>query len=110
MKDEDDTILIKTTLGQRSKRDIERNKYNQWRSSTKEAAIYIAILYVLAGGKCPHCGCFMIITKDPKYSIHPNKATLDHITPLSKVLVHKKFGLQIMCYKCNNEKGDKIIV
>lgn len=35
--------------------------------------------------------------------------TIDHIVPASRGGVKRKFNLQTLCKKCNEEKGDMII-
>lgn len=85
---------------------IERGKYHAWRNQTKEAKIYLSTLFAMCEGECPKCGRDMILTFSKQYSTFDNRATLDHIVPMSKVVEHNKFGLQILCARCNQDKGD----
>lgn len=39
---------------------------------------------------------------------HPNKATIDHILPVSKGGTHALVNLVICCYPCNQEKDNMI--
>lgn len=95
------------TLGKFSKRDIARKQYAQWQNRTREAKMYKAILFVLSEGKCPNCGIYMVLSFNYKMNKRDNAATLDHTIPIAKTLEHSKYGLEIMCKKCNSEKSDK---
>lgn len=94
-------------LGNSSKRLIARKRYEKWRTRSKESKIYIATLFAMCNGSCPECGCEMFLSFSVKNNRSPYKATLDHITPLAEVEKHDKFGLRIMCYRCNQKLGIK---
>ena len=107
----DNAVLINIPLGRNynppSQLDRIRKQYKSWRQHTKESKILLATLFALCEGKCPLCGKNMVLAFDGNCSDVANSATLDHITPLSKVLEHKKYGLQIMCKCCNSLKGNR---
>src|SRR3990172_1007987 len=85
-----------------------RKLYLAWRNNATEAKIYLSTLFALAQGVCPFCKVDMVLHF--KETQEDNRATLDHIDPLSKTMEHDKFNLQIMCYKCNTAiKGSRMI-
>ena len=105
-----DTVRIEGMKpGRNSRRNLARKQYTQWQNSTKESRIYKAVLFALAGGKCPTCYVDMILSYNAIVNMQLNAATLDHTIPLSKVLEHHKYGLEIMCRKCNGDKADKTV-
>jgi hypothetical protein len=53
---------------------------------------------------CKMCGCKTIQTN----KILKNKATIDHIIPLSKGGVHSYSNVQTLCFSCNSSKGDRL--
>lgn len=98
-------MKLETALGPRSKKEIARGKYDRWISNTKESKIYICVLFALARGKCPTCGVDMVLSFNEEVRRQDNSATLDHTIPIALVKEHHKYGLEIMCRKCNQEKG-----
>lgn len=99
-------IQITTKAGKRSLTAARRN-YHQWRNRSKQSKIYLGTLFALCDGVCPYCNCDMVLSFNHGVNQRNNAATLDHITPLSKLLEHKKYGLEIMCRQCNVKKGSK---
>lgn len=101
-------MKIEAKVGQRSMRELKtaRKNYNAWMNRSKESKIYRAVLYALSDGDCPVCGRHMIMSFHGDQG--DNLATLDHTLPLSVTLEHKKVGLEIMCQKCNFDKGSKL--
>ena len=83
-----------------------RKRYADWRRKTMESKIYIATLFALCRGKCPICDVDMILSFNDVDNQQPFCATLDHTDPLSEILEHRKYGLQIMCKACNEKKGN----
>lgn len=94
--------------GKASKHDLARKQYNRWLYRTKESRVYKAILFALSEGECPKCGIDMFLSFNGDMNTKDNAATLDHTIPLAIVLEHRKYGMEIMCRKCNNKKGDKV--
>ena len=86
---------------------LARKQYSRWLGRTKESRIFKAVLFALAGGECPSCGVDMVLSFNGIINKQPNAATLDHTIPLAVVLKHKKYGMEIMCFKCNSQKGAK---
>lgn len=95
------------TLSRKSRYNLARKKYADWANARVESKIYKATLFALCGGECPSCGVDMVLSYNKEINEQPNSATLDHVVPLSKVLEHQKYGLQILCFKCNVDKGHK---
>jgi len=50
---------------------------------------------------CPGC--------KKKFNTSNREPTVDHIIPLSKGGLDKECNWQLLCRKCNVEKGDKVI-
>lgn len=82
----------------------KRKRYEQWLTRTKEAAVYKAVLFAICRGVCPDCGINMVLSFDEKFNQLPNAATLDHTIPIASIIKDHKYGLQILCKKCNNGK------
>lgn len=99
-------MKIEVPLHNKSLKELVRGRYERWRNNTKESKIYLCTLFALSEGICPACSTKMILSFDGKYNRHPLLATLDHTIPLSKILEHKKYGLEIMCFQCNQKKAD----
>lgn len=55
-------------------------------------------------GVCASCGCVVSL----EYNT-PNQATVDHIVPRSAGGNEEFSNLQLLCRRCNEEKGDTII-
>ena len=68
--------------------------------------ISLGILYKRDGGQCQRCNRQL-----RRLSVVPNKRapTIDHIIPLSLGGKHKWDNVQLMCFRCNSLKGDRII-
>lgn len=96
------------TPGKTSKRDLARKHYSHWQWRTTESKVFKALLFALARGKCPSCGVDMVMSFNEKINTQDNAATLDHTIPLAYTLEHSKYGLEIMCKKCNSAKSDKL--
>lgn len=79
--------------------------YQRWRNRSRESKIYLCTLFTLADGKCPECKVDMIVTFADLNM--PNKATLDHIDPLSETMEHDKLNLRIMCQQCNGTRRER---
>lgn len=94
-------------ISPRSKTMLLRKQYQRWRWRSKESRMLIATLFILCGGVCPECGKPMILSFNKLDNERDNSATLDHITPISRVIETSKYGMQIMCRRCNGLKGNK---
>jgi superfamily II DNA or RNA helicase len=53
-----------------------------------------ALLWYTAGGKCQRCGCEL-----------PNEFAADHVVPYSVSKRTNFHEMQVLCHKCNREKG-----
>lgn len=85
-----------------------RKLYGKYRQRRKESKIYIAMMFAMCEGVCPVCERKMILSFDDIENRRGISATLDHTTPLSYELEHKKSGLEIMCKECNHRKGNTL--
>ena len=54
------------------------------------------------GGRCGYCTDFMTLGLG-----YPATATIDHIIPLSKGGLRKRFNELAACQQCNTQKADK---
>src|SRR5262245_35138370 len=99
---------LELSMTKKDKADVARRGYHQWRNRKRTAKIYIAVLFAMCGGVCPICGCGMILSFDQQENERPNSATLDHTIPLVETMEHSKFGLEIMCKRCNSIKSDRV--
>jgi 5-methylcytosine-specific restriction endonuclease McrA len=54
------------------------------------------------GYRCYLCGTTVVIHIEDG---HPNKATIDHVIPLSKGGGHTEENVKTCCFECNNLKG-----
>lgn len=95
---------IRMNKSKKDEVDIARRGYHRWRQRKKTAKIYIAVMFAMCEGKCPECGRDMVLSFSQPYSDIENSATLDHTIPLLESAPHSKFGLRIMCKKCNSER------
>ncbi len=57
------------------------------------------------GGKCP--GCDVMVTFK---HLAPDQATVDHVVPKSKGGSEDFDNLQLLCRKCNQDKGDTLLL
>lgn len=106
-----DRISMEVVIGSKGqtklahyRKNNDREAYRKWRQRSKESRLYLATMFVLAEGRCPKCGIDMYI--DFKNESRDDKASLDHIIPLSKTMEHTKLGFQIMCTRCNRLKAN----
>lgn len=60
-----------------------------------------SVVFNRDGWACQSCGCK--VTRRGK-RLHDRKATIDHITPLSRGGDHTYANVQTMCWKCNHQK------
>jgi 5-methylcytosine-specific restriction endonuclease McrA len=54
-----------------------------------------------AGGRCRSCDVQCTLVNNT-----PDEATLDHVVPLGRGGRHVLSNVQLLCRKCNSEKGD----
>lgn len=59
-------------------------------------------------GICLVCNKQMIF-KTERIKTPKNYATIDHVIPINKGGSFKEENLQLLCYRCNHKKSDKII-
>lgn len=54
-------------------------------------------------GICAHCGEQVNLIHD-----HPKSATIDHVVPLSRGGLDVISNMQLLCYECNQMKGNDL--
>lgn len=69
---------LELKLKEKDKADIARRGYHRWQQQKKTAKVYIATLFAMCEGKCPHCGVDMILSFSEKDRDRGDNATLDH--------------------------------
>lgn len=74
----------------------QKDKPRSYKSQSKITKRRRRLTYQRDGYQCLKCGTY-------------DNLSIDHIVPLSKGGLKKRFNLQTLCNDCNNEKGDKII-
>lgn len=57
---------------------------------------------------CPYCGCRMVVVTQQRGVPDPEeKATVEHVIPLSKGGTNRKNNLVAACVKCNQARGNQ---
>jgi len=97
-------MKIEIPIHKKSNLEKARSDYRRWRNKRVTSKIYLSVLFSICEGKCPTCGVDMILSFNNTDNQSKRSATLDHIMPLSEILKHSKYGLQIMCKDCNSRK------
>lgn len=73
-------------------------------AGTLRGQVSLLAIYRKAKGMCQICSCKTVLSA----SHVPNRATLDHIIPLSRGGLHIEDNLQLACWRCNTEKSNMI--
>lgn len=87
------------------KRDNAQHEHRNARNGKPDTSITLSRLYRRDGGVCRACGKELSFDKDPN---DPEYPSIDHIIPLSKGGLHQWDNVQLMCRRCNWEKGDRV--
>lgn len=77
------------------------------RGDGSERGITVKALRDIHGDKCCYCGKNQVFNYDGKY--HPDKATLEHVLPLSRGGAHTFDNCRLACYSCNLQKNNKTV-
>lgn len=86
--------------------NAKRRKANL-RGDGSERGITVKALRDIHGDKCCYCGKNQVFNYDGKY--HPDKATLEHVLPLSRGGAHTFDNCRLACYSCNLQKNNKTV-
>jgi len=85
-------------------RNINTRIYRAKRRNYK--AIDIRIVFKESTGRCQICNRKLNLkTKYP----HPRSCSIDHIVPISCGGVDEYYNIQLACFKCNYEKGNRTV-
>lgn len=70
--------------------------------------VSVASLRKIHGDNCCYCGAEMSFIRRPRgEGIAPNRATLEHIVPISRGGSHTFGNTALACHRCNVSKNDK---
>jgi len=61
------------------------------------------------GDKCCYCGVLMDFVRGKRGSIKPERATVEHILPISKGGTHTWANTTLACHRCNVSKNAKTV-
>lgn len=87
----------------RQAKHTRRERYGVPRG-TNRGLVSLKAQYKKHKGTCQICGCNVIMSD----SHTENRATVDHMIPLSKGGLHVESNVQLACWKCNTEKADEL--
>lgn len=87
---------------QQARQDIRRRRRARQASATIEH-FQSQEVFDRDAWKCKHCGTPVTTYQDNTW--HADRATLDHIKPLSKGGEHSLQNTQCLCHQCNARKG-----
>lgn len=59
------------------------------------------------GGRCQACGCACVRPRGGRLREHAG--TLDHVVPRSRGGSNRLSNLQLLCFACNQLKGDSMV-
>ena len=76
--------------------------YKASTSKGNKARHFIKCAYALGQRRCPVCCVQLVYTPD-----NPNSATFEHMVPKSAGGTRHKENGMMMCYRCNNGRGNK---
>ena len=82
-----------------------RTKFKNWKYYTGEAKFILTMLFISCSGECPICSKSMWISFDSK--MDGDKASLDHVVPISEKSEQDPYVLRLICSECNNKKIQK---
>lgn len=73
-----------------------------------DPAVNVPALREIHGDACCYCGVEMSFIRRPRGSgLAPNRATLEHILPISRGGSHTFENTALACHRCNVSKNDK---
>ena len=103
-KRELDRGRIRAACGTDKYAEIQR-VYTQRRSSKLHGKIDRLAVFKRAKWRCESCNVEVVLCKVNS----ENKATIDHVIPLSKGGVHSYSNIQCLCRLCNQKKNNRIV-
>lgn len=84
--------------------DNARHDKRLYRNGKPDLSVTLEKVYERDHGICRICNSFIIFGNDTNAGNYPS---IDHIKPLSKGGLHRWDNVQLVCRKCNWEKGNK---
>lgn len=74
-----------------------------------ERGITVPALRKIQGDGCCYCGVEMTFIRGERGTIAPNRATLEHIRPISRGGTHTWDNAALACHRCNTSKNAKTL-
>lgn len=67
-----------------------------------------ALVYAEANGLCAQCGIHCRWVREDRYDRGPDTANIDHIFPVLHGGERNRQNLQLLCARCNSQKGSRL--
>ncbi|MHA7210803.1 HNH endonuclease [Arthrobacter sp. MDT1-65] len=74
-----------------------------------ERGITVLALRKIHGDNCCYCGIEMDFNRGPRGTIAPDRATLEHVLPISRGGTHTWDNAALACHHCNTSKNAKTL-
>lgn len=75
-----------------------------------DPGVTVSSLRKIHGDSCCYCGVEMSFVRRPRgEGIAPNRATLEHVLPISRGGAHTFDNTALACHRCNVSKNDKTL-
>lgn len=74
-----------------------------------ERGVTVPALRKVHGDNCCYCGVEMTFTRGKRGTIASNKATLEHVLPISRGGTHTWDNAALACHRCNTSKNAKTV-
>lgn len=87
-----------------SRADNQKRDSRLTRNGKADYSITLPRVYDRCGGICQMCGKQLTFNCDPNSDDYPS---IDHIRPISKGGLHVWTNVQLLCRRCNTQKGAK---
>lgn len=88
------------------RRDNMRSEKRIYRNGIPDLSVTLTRLFVRDGGRCRGCGMLMTLEGEGNEDDYPS---IDHIVPLARGGLHTWDNVQLLCRRCNWEKGDSLM-
>lgn len=89
--------------------EIEQERRVRKLALPVDDGISTAALAERDGSGCTYCGVGLIFARAAQGTYEPTKATIDHITPISRGGAHVWANVCLACWRCNLSKGNKLL-